>query len=103
MSKIYDIPFRMGVLFDIVLFTILNIASFVIARNTFEQESLEPPFFGHFGYSWGSPFEMFRNVSLVDPFVLVLNIGIYVACGFLFGFLFKFIWSKISSNRAELK
>jgi hypothetical protein len=90
----------MGVLFNILLFTLLNIASRVIARKNCEQESLEAPFWGHFGYSWGFPIEMFRNVYLAHPFLLVFNIAIYVACGFFFGFLFKFVWSKISRRGA---
>jgi hypothetical protein len=103
MSKIYNIAFRMGVLFNVVLFTLLNIVSFVIARKNYEQESLEAPFFGHFGYHWGFPIEMFQNEHLAHPFLLVFNVAIYVACGFFFGFLFKFAWSKISRYRAELK
>ena len=103
MSKIYDIAFRMGVLFNVLLWTILNLTSFMTNRNRFEQESLEGPFFGHFGYSWGVPFQMFRNEGLLEPYAFVLNALIYVACGFLCGFLFKFVWSKISQHRAELK
>ena len=103
MSKIYDIAFRMGVLFSVLLFTILNIASFVMARKNYARESLEAPFFGHFGYSWGFPIEMFRNEGRFEPFLLVFNTAIYVACAFFFGFLFKFVWSKISRRGAELK
>ncbi len=95
MSKIYNTAFKMGVLFNILLFTLLNIASHIIVRKNYAQESLEAPFFGHFGYRWGFPIEMFQNEHLAHPFLLVFNVAIYVACGFCFGFLFKFIWSKI--------
>jgi len=96
MSKVYNITFRMGLLFNILLFTLLNVASRSIARKNYERESLEAPFYGHFGYSWGFPIQMFQNEHLAHPFLLVFNVGIYVACGFFFGFLFKFGWSKIS-------
>lgn len=103
MSKVYDIAFRMGVMFNVLLWTILNVASLFIARNNFAQESREPPFFGHFGYYWGVPFKMFRNEGVLEPWAMILNIGIYVFCGFFFGFLFKFVWSKISRRNIVLK
>ena len=103
MSKIYTIAFRMGVLFNVLLWTILNVVSLFISRNKFAQERLEPPFFGHFGYHWGVPFQMFRNEGALEPLAMVINIGIYVFGAFFFGFLFKFVWSKISQRDVGLK
>jgi len=98
MSKIYDIAFRMGVLFNILLWTFLNLINFFEARNSFLEweNAIGASYLGEF--NWGVPFPMFMNT-----YYLVLNTIVYVACGFFFGFLFKFVWSKISQRRAELK
>lgn len=104
MSKVYTIAFRMGVLFNILLWTMLNIISFHIAQSSFvERESSLFGFGSYSGFSWGFPFAMFRNYFFADEYLLVFNVIVYVICGFFFGFLFKFIWSKISRRRVELK
>lgn len=97
MSKIYDIAFRMGVLFNILLWTILNIADFFATRNDFLYWENRGIKFSHIGdFDWGIPFSMFVGHELFNAFNLVLNTIVYVFCGFFFGFLFKFVWSKIS-------
>jgi|SRR5688572_28027125 hypothetical protein len=102
MSKVYSIAFRMGVLFNILLWTILNVVSFVNVRNS--HDGLENLGFGVFHAAWGFPIPMF---SYPDFFMyikyLFINAFVYVFCGFVFGFLFKFVWSKISSRRIEVK
>jgi hypothetical protein len=101
MSKIYDIAFRMGVLFNILLWTMLNLATYIAARNEVNRAGVT--FSSSTGYSWGVPFGMFRGRMLWDEYAMVANAVIYVACGFFFGFLFKFVWSKISRRRIEVK
>jgi len=108
MSKIYDIAFRMGVLFNILLWTILNIIGLVIAQNDFlqrelEWENSEVKFCCVSRGSWGIPFDWEAKYFVIEGAGAILNIVIMSVCGFGFGFLFKFIWSKISSNRADLK
>ena len=102
MSKVYNIAFRMGVLFNVLLWTVLNLITFIDRRNNFiALENSEISFSGDF--DWGFPLPMFMNQQLFDPHYLVINTIVYVVCGFFFGFLFKFIWSKISRHQAELK
>jgi hypothetical protein len=104
MSKIYDIAFRMGVLFNILLFTILNIISYTVAENRHFEFTRKYAFGSDYGFAWGFPFKWSEKYfNVVEGAGTVLNVLIYVACGFFFGFLFKFIWSKISRHWAELK
>ena len=98
----------MGVLFNILLFTILNVISFINAQNRFmNREELGIRFSNCCNFVWGFPLKMFRGDFFIeDSFILyyiVINTIIYVFCGFFFGFLFKFIWSKISQRQMELK
>ena len=94
----------MGVLFNVMLWTILNIISFLVARDRVTEREMSLIEFGWYsGFSWGFPFEMFRNYFLADEYLVVFNVIIYVVCGFFFGFLFKFVWSKITLHRAKLK
>jgi uncharacterized membrane protein YbjE (DUF340 family) len=109
MSKIYDIAFRMGVLFNVLLFTLLNVGSYIIAHNNFvkgeiERESAQINVsWANYGFSWGFPFGWEEKINVIEGAGGILNIIIAVFCGFAFGFLFKFIWSQISSRRIELK
>ncbi len=107
MSKIYDDSFKIGFLFNIFVFVVLNIISASIAYNEYINQEIK---FAHGGYSWGFPFEMFDNYSGYPqnnigftPVGLVLNTISLVISGYCFGFLSKFIRSKISSHCAELK
>lgn len=105
MSKVYTIAFRMGVLFNVLLWTTLNLIDFSIARNNFYEATgvAEVRFSGLTGFQWGMPLGMFWNATLRDPYALVFNAIIYVVCGFFFGFLFKFVWSKIPRHNTVLK
>ena len=109
MSKIYDIAFRMGVLFNVLLFTVLNVVSFKLAENDYlrrlaEYERSETRIsFGVSWDSWGIPFDWTTKYFMIEGAGTILNIIIMAACGFAFGFLFKLVWSKISGHRAELK
>jgi hypothetical protein len=100
MSKVYDIAFRMGVLFNVVLWTTVNLIDFISSRDEFlrQEAAATIRFSGFSGYKWGMPFDMFRNEMIWEPYALVLNAVVYVTCGFLFGFLFKFVRSKSSSG-----
>lgn len=90
----------MGVLFNVLLFTFLNIITFIDRRNNFI--TLEAPGIRVSG-AWGFPIPMCINQRLSDPYNLIINIFIYVIGSFFFGFLFKLIWSKISQRLMELK
>ncbi len=102
-SKVYDIAFRMGVLFNVLLFTALNLLTFLETRNNFHD--LENSGIGAFpinGWNWGFPCPAFNYPDFqIYSVYLIINTGIYVLCGFMFGFLFKFVWSKISRRGAE--
>jgi hypothetical protein len=104
MSKIYTIAFRMGVLFNVLLWTILNILSFLDSREGFLYWQNASFWASHLGeFNWGIPFQMFQAYELYNAKYLVLNTIVYVVCGFFFGFLFKFVRSKISRRKAVLK
>ena len=102
MSKIYDIAFRMGVLFNVVLWTILTLISFKIAQNDYlrrEHSEIRISCCDDIG-SWGIPFNWTEKYFVIEGAGTILNIIIMAACGFVFGFLFKFVWSKISRHDA---
>lgn len=108
MSKVYTIAFRMGVLFNVVLFTALNTISFIAAESEYLQRQIERersgisfPCCDGIG-SWGFPFDWTEKHSIIEGAGAILNIIIVAACGFAFGFLFKFVWSKISRARGEI-
>jgi hypothetical protein len=102
MSKIYDIAFRMGVLFNVLLWTVLNLISFSVAREEIVEKIERSRLFFTIDteLTWGFPFKMFRGNFFFREDFLALNAIIYVLCGFMFGFLFKFVRSKISRQRA---
>jgi hypothetical protein len=106
MSKIYNIAFRMGVSLNILLFTMLNVISFKLAENDYirrrmEWEKSEIKFSGG-GPSlggWGLPFDWNAKYFVIEGAGAILNIIIMAACGFAFGFLFKFVWKKFTAKR----
>lgn len=109
MSKVYNTAFRMGILFNILLWTTLNVANYKIAEGDFirrqiESENSQISFGGgvRFG-KWGTPFDWDAKYFVIEGAGAILNILTMAVCGFFFGFLFKFVWSKISSRRIELK
>ena len=109
MSKIYNIAFRMGVLFNILLFTVLNVVSFKSAESEYLQRHIERERSGmQFPCcdnmeSGGIPFDWTEKYFVIEGAGAILNIIIITACGFAFGFLFKFVWSQISRQNSELK
>ena len=104
MHKIYNTAFQFGVVFNIFLFTILNIVSFMVARNKYESIDRSIMFSPDYGFSWGFPFIWDETYfKVVEGAGTILNVIIWVSCSFAFGFLFKFIRSKVSSRRVELK
>ncbi len=102
MSKIYNTAFEFGAVFNILLFTILNITSYKIAENEYLKSGLVN-FAPNNGFRWGFPFNWGENYSVFIEGSSILNIIVAAFGCLVFGFLFKFVWSKISSNRAELK
>ena len=109
MSKVYNIAFRMGVLFNVLLWTSLNVVSFKSAESEFLQRQIERERselkFPCCDYmeNWGVPFNWTAKYLVIEGAGTILNIIIIAACGFAFGFLFKFVWSKISHQQNELK
>lgn len=72
MSKIYDIAFRMGVLVNVLLFTVLNVISYKIAENEFirrqiywEQSEIKFSGIERFG-SWGFPFDWDAKYFVIE-------------------------------------
>ena len=104
-GKVYNIAFRMGVLFNILLSTTLNLLTFIETQKNFvAMNSSDLGMFPINGWNWGFPYPMFNYPELfIYADYLLINFSICVFSSFFFGFLFKFIWSKISLRRAELK
>ena len=78
---------------------------FAAYRNHQEYMNREIKFSSVYGFpSWGFPFNWDENFfTIINGAGGILNILIATFCSFVFGFLFKFIWSKISARRIELK
>lgn len=108
MSKIYDSAFKIGVIFSILVFLILNFISFVISQRDYYASGISG--FAHSGYSWGFPFELYRNyfgyphneIGFTGQGV-VLNAFVLVFFSFVIGFLFRFVWSNASARISSLK
>jgi len=106
MYKLYNKAFNVGVLFNILLFIVFNLLSYIAAYKRYlEYRNVETKIAPVRRFpSWGFPFSWegghFHTIWFADE---VLNFLIIAFCGFAFGFLFRFIWSKISSHRVELK
>jgi len=110
MSKIYDKAFKVGFLFNILLFIFFNFLSYLAACEKYRKNinMNKKIIFGPVGGfpDWGFPFGWDETYfdSIISMYARggALNFLIIVFCSFIFGFLFKFAWSKISSRRAEL-
>lgn len=96
----------MGVLFNVLLWTILNVISFKSAESKLLQRQIERerpeikfPCCDHMG-SWGVPFDWDAKYLVIEGAGTIFNIIIMAAFGFAFGFLFKLVWSKISRRGA---
>jgi len=90
----------MGVLFNILLFTIWNVISFTVNNSEYENREIK---FAPAGFNWGFPFNWGENYSVFIEGGSILNIITAVFSGLVLGFLFKLVWSKISQQRIELK
>jgi hypothetical protein len=107
MDKVYNKAFKVGFCFNILIFLILNIISFVVSRNEhiriwnkgirFSGSNSDGPFL------WGFPFKMFLGSELFRAEDLVINTFIIVGFGFILGFLFRFVWSKLSEGKSDLE
>ena len=91
MFKLYDTAFKIGFIFNILIFLILNIVSFNIELAKDKQLkadgiSFSPPT----QFSWGFPFDMTHYEFFS------LNLLIISSCGFLVGLIFRFGWSKLN-------
>ncbi len=105
MYKLYDKAFKIGVLFNLLLFTVLNFLSYFAAYKKFhEYKNVETKIapVGRY-FRWGFPFNWEGNGFYMTGDTIAVNGLIIAFCGFVFGFLFRFVWSKIASRRAELK
>jgi len=110
MNKIYDKAFKVGFLFNILLFVFFNFLSYLAACEKYRESlnrvvGVSSPSYGF--PNWGFPFgwdEIYLN-SIVSMYARggAVNFLIIVFCSFVFGFLFKFAWSKILSRRMEIK
>lgn len=105
MNKLYNKAFNVGVLFVVLLFSILNFISYLIAYKRHIGYKRDAKIFGVGGFpAWGFPFSWGDGQFNIMWFGNeVLNFIILAICGFAFGFLFRFVWSKISSRRVGLK
>ncbi|MCU0239792.1 MAG: hypothetical protein MUC29_10145 [Pyrinomonadaceae bacterium] len=95
MDKIYDKAFKFGFVFSLVLMFILNLFSWTYSVYEFSSRSV---FLSHDGYSWGFPFEMYRNFSTLAGsdvgFTIkgvLLNCLFFTIFAFIFGFYFRYI------------
>jgi uncharacterized protein YneF (UPF0154 family) len=100
MSKLYNKPFKVGVLFSILILMVCNFYVYFIAYKEHSEYLSKRE--SHGGSSslmdfpiWGFPFNWHETFVYLIPINLLVLI---VAC-FIFGFLFKFVWSKISAKR----
>ena len=100
MEKVYDKAFKVGVAFNLVLMFALNLLSWAYSYYKFSNQPVI--FMDAGGYSWGFPFEMYRNFSGYPysdvGFTLkgvLLNTLFTMICGFVFGFYFRFINKKL--------
>lgn len=99
MSKVYDIAFGMGIMFNVLLFVTLNAVSSIINQRAAESSGIE---FAPAGYNWGFPFNWGEDYSMILEAGSILNFGaLLLGCVF-FGFLFKIIWSGISQSDGKL-
>lgn len=91
MCKIYNKAFKFGVAFNVVLFVVLNIASFVVGYR--EHNSRLIRFAPHNDFPWGVPFDWSWGDEIGLGFAL--NIFAITACSFTLGFVFRFALRKV--------
>ncbi len=96
MSRIYDKAFKFGVKFNIAAFIVLNLVSFVLAYRAYHDPTRLIRFSGE-QILWGFPFDWRNGAGF--PVGLVLNVIVITFFGFVFGFLFKYIYGKIGKKK----
>ncbi|MEZ5429105.1 MAG: hypothetical protein R2747_22860 [Pyrinomonadaceae bacterium] len=105
MSKLYNNAFKVGVLVNLWLFTALNLYSYYAAyRGYWEYLDSDVKFCpGYSGFSvWGFPFSWNEKYfQVIEGGGGILNFLVLTIAGFATGFLFRFIWSKISAQKLK--
>lgn len=99
-SGIYNKPFIVGVLFTIAVFIISNLISYLVSYSPNNEKNI----FGSYDYfMWGFPFAFCNSRFDCYPIDLCLNIIVLAFFSFVFGFSFRFVWSKISYRFVKVK
>lgn len=95
MSKVYNTPFKIGFGFNLLVFAVLNVASYINAH--YESADLNARFNSVIYPRWGFPTEIYTTEgAIIGGFI----IGI---CGLISGLLFKSVWADISSRHPNIK
>lgn len=92
MSKIYNRAFKVGVAFNILIFAVLNVISFVRSYREYTRSAMRLS--GDRGIDWGVPFSWFLDTGI--GLGLILNVSVIAFFCFFFGFLFKFISQRLA-------
>ena len=108
MSKLFENKaFKAGFLIGVILFLIIHFFDFLAIMNI--KEPVTSQISIGLVYYFGFPFPIFEW-NHYSPIArqfhfsgLVANIFVAVISSFVLGFIFKFVWSKISSRRVKLK
>lgn len=104
MSKIYDKPFKFGVLLSGLIFLFGNVVSYIPAIRNYSQcmergGEFRTPSGCDFS-SWGFPFVWNdKSYANFEEFSGILNIFIIFFSSIAIGFIFQFIWSKLSARK----
>jgi hypothetical protein len=103
-NEVYNKAFKAGFGFNILIFAVLNIISFIIERNEHLRTWNSGVRIGIYGdYLWGFPFKTFRGGEFFRAEGLVINIFIIAGTGFILGFLFRFACSKLTAVESDLE
>ncbi len=99
MSRLYDRSFKVGFIVTISVFVLLNILSYLYARNEYlaaERRIEFIPLSGRLRFpSWGVPFSWIEEPTLFENGLgLVLNVFAIAGCAFVIGLIFRFIGIK---------
>ena len=86
-SKLYNRAFKVGVGFNIALFTIFNVVSYLNAHSAVKiQFSVAP--------AWGFSFSRTSGDSLA----FMVNIVVIASCSFIVGFLFRYLAGRANGD-----
>ena len=101
MGRLYDRSFKLGFIFTILTFVLLNVGSYLIARNEYQSRLVEVKEVHFSGFpempNWGIPFSWYGNkYGVLEDGVLglIFNFCVIVACAFFAGLLCKFVSLK---------